>query len=599
MKILLSFFIYIFIFFVSINYIYANESFIVDLDSSYKINENGSTNVNYKYTIQNIKTESFAESLTLHLNNLNPSNITVSTEDGTLLNHELNKFENNQTLLIKLPVSFVGRGNVFSINVNFDDINLSHITGGALEINIPKNTYDNYNSFLLSIYVPKSFGKEAYIDPKPAYKDEDDNYFIYKYEKKDHYNKKIAAVFGVYQVYKYSLKFNIENKNILSKSIYLPVPPDTGYQRSYIQSINPKPVNIESDKDENWIAEFILKPFSKEIVKIEGNIKVFPNPSFPSIQSPQNILANLASTQYWPSDNKSIIDTAKNLSSTENIYKYVIDTLTYDNTKIGEENKRLGAIHALSQPSKSICTEYSDLFITLSRSAGIPAREIQGYAYSDNPQIQPLSLVSDILHSWPQYWDIQKNNWISVDPTWEDTSGNNYFNSFDMKHIAFVIHGTDDTNPLPPGNYRFTNDIQKDVYVTLQENDLVQVSDFKLSYNKKFSFNPFKKIFDVIFTNNGSSSVSINYSIDSEIDDFDTEGQIENLLPFSKKIIPIEVNYLFFGGNIPDNIKIIALPYELNINTQKNDILIIQIAFFLILAITLVSLTLLFTRKRN
>jgi hypothetical protein len=106
------------------------------------------------------------------------------------------------------------------------------------------------------------------------------------------------------------------------------------------------------------------------------------------------------------------------------------------------------------------------LFIAIARAAGIPAREINGYAYTENPEIQPLSLVSDVLHSWPQYWSEDRHAWISVDPTWESTSGINFFDHLDLRHIAFVIHGTDDSLPLAPGLYKVGDNPQKDVFVS-------------------------------------------------------------------------------------------------------------------------------------
>ena len=85
--------------------------------------------------------------------------------------------------------------------------------------------------------------------------------------------------------------------------------------------------------------------------------------------------------------------------------------------------------------------EFTDLFIAIAREKGIYSREIQGYGFSLDQKLQPLSLSSDILHAWPEYYDTKTESWIAVDPTWENTSGINYFSSFDLNHIVFVIHG--------------------------------------------------------------------------------------------------------------------------------------------------------------
>lgn len=117
-------------------------------------------------------------------------------------------------------------------------------------------------------------------------------------------------------------------------------------------------------------------------------------------------------------------------------------------------NKRLGADVVLANPDQAVCMEFTDLFIAIAREKGIYSREIQGYGFSLDPKLQPLSLVSDILHAWPEYYDLKTENWIAVDPTWGNTSGIDYFSSFDLNHIAFVIHGKNPEYPMPAGMYK-------------------------------------------------------------------------------------------------------------------------------------------------
>lgn len=577
----------------------ANENFTVNLESNYVITETGTTKVKYIYDIQNNKTESYAQKVSLQLINLNPTNIVVTDQSGENLEFSLDPDNEGQRISIKLPDNFAGIYNKYKIIIEFDDYSLAWIRGGALEINVPKISYEYLNLFDTKIFVPKSFGKEAYVDPLPTNKTESEDYFVFEYSKKDHFNKRITAVFGVYQIYKYTLKYDIENKSLQSKMFSVPIPPDTAYQRSYLIKIEPNPINIKVDKDGNWLAEYKLKPFQKQSVITEGKVKVFPNPSFSSSQSPQNVLANLKSSSIWNSDNESIVNLAKDLQSVENIYKYVIDTLQYNHDRVGEKINRKNATQTLLDPKNAICTDYSDLFVTLSRSAGIPAREIQGYAYSDNSKILPLSLIADVLHSWPQYWSVEDNNWISVDPTWEDTSNHDYFNTFDMKHIAFVIHGIDDSSPLAPGNYSSSGDIRKDIYVTLEDSDFTGKSVIDITYKRKISLNPFKQTFLITFSNNGDSSSSAFYSVTSPDNIIKIQGQTGDLAPFSKYEIPVDIEYYFLAHNTPEYFTVSAYPYELTVNTQKKDVIILQLVVILIMIIPVITLTLLFTRKKH
>ena len=125
-----------------------------------------------------------------------------------------------------------------------------------------------------------------------------------------------------------------------------------------------------------------------------------------------------------------------------------MQTLEYDYTL---SSNRRGALTALAL-QKGLCTEFTDLFITLARAAGIPAREINGYAYTTDTRLRPLSLVTDVLHAWPQYWDTSREVWVSVDPTWAKTTGGvDYFHKLDFNHFAFAIHGQADDTPVFTG----------------------------------------------------------------------------------------------------------------------------------------------------
>src|SRR5690606_27458932 len=126
---------------------------------------------------------------------------------------------------------------------------------------------------------------------------------------------------------------------------------------------------------------------------------------------------------FWPVNDPKIREIAQNLHSPKEVYDYVVNTFTYNYDRVGTTNQRLGALEALNAPDNALCQEFTDTFITLARAAGIPAREINGYAYTQNTTLRPLSLVPETLHAWPEYYDYESKQWIPVDPTWEHTTG--------------------------------------------------------------------------------------------------------------------------------------------------------------------------------
>ena len=100
--------------------------------------------------------------------------------------------------------------------------------------------------------------------------------------------------------------------------------------------------------------------------------------------------------------------------------------------------------------------EFTDSFIAIARAMGIPAREINGYAYAGEGENKPISIgfkSGDVLHAWPEFYD-PAFGWVAIDPTWGATSGLDYFTRLDTNHFVFVIKGQDSVYPLPAGAYK-------------------------------------------------------------------------------------------------------------------------------------------------
>ncbi len=73
------------------------------------------------------------------------------------------------------------------------------------------------------------------------------------------------------------------------------------------------------------------------------------------------------------------------------------------------------------------CTEFADLFTTLARAAGLPARTVTGLAYSDQTSERDPG-PGFALHSWSEV--AIDGTWQPVDPTWNETR-------LDATHIPF------------------------------------------------------------------------------------------------------------------------------------------------------------------
>lgn len=204
-------------------------------------------------------------------------------------------------------------------------------------------------------------------------------------------------------------------------------------------------------------------------VKVAGKAKISLHPKKQKL-SQREKEQYLKDNAFWQTSNKEIKKLALELKTPYEIYKYVVNNLKYDFQRVALGKPRMGALDVLKNPSSAVCLEFTDLFIAIARAAGIPAREINGFAYTRNSKERPLSLVKDVLHAWPEYYDQEIETWVMVDPTWENTTGGvDYFYTLDFDHFAFVIKGVNSTYPIPAGAYKISNAATRDVNVEFAE----------------------------------------------------------------------------------------------------------------------------------
>jgi len=225
---------------------------------------------------------------------------------------------------------------------------------------------------------------------------------------------------------------------------------------------------MEVDPDGNWLATYQLTGKERKNITLRGKAKITAQKREEFFWPKTiNLETNLSEQKYWPVNNSLITSQAEKLKNPREIYNFVVETLEYDLSQVNENSRRKGALAALNNPKQAICTEFTDLFIALARAKGIPAREINGYAYTTEAKLKPLGIVVDILHSWAQYWDEDSQEWQPVDPTWaKTTQGVDFFNRLDLNRLVLAIHGQNSQQPAPAGSYKTNSSTGKDVQVT-------------------------------------------------------------------------------------------------------------------------------------
>lgn len=167
--------------------------------------------------------------------------------------------------------------------------------------------------------------------------------------------------------------------------------------------------NIDSTVESN------KEPNSEKVVESNKNVINLYN----GVTLEQGIKSNEAI-------NKKAKELTKNVKSSrekaKRIYTWISENINYDDNKaenISEKTSeyKSGAIEAF-ETRKGICFDYSCLYVAMAREAGLKVRIVTGEGFNGK-EWGP--------HSWNEVYLPEKNQWITVDPTFGKAG--NYFDS--------------------------------------------------------------------------------------------------------------------------------------------------------------------------
>lgn len=523
--------------------IWAAGEFTADYDVSYAIAPAGNTIVTQNITLTNKLTNLYPKQYSISIDSENIRNV-IAYDGGGIISPKITQKDGKTEIFLTFNEQVVGLGKKLNFSLRYEGGDIAQKHGTIWEINIPGIADDlDLGNYSVSLDVPASFGPNAYLSPLPA--------------NGRHWTKEqmtsggISAAYGTNQTFLLDLTYTLENPRVSPQLMEIALPPDTAFQQVSILGLSPKPDDVVKDKDGNWLARYAVAPGQKMEISAKLTVAITLNPRPDFKVELDNQADYLKSDRYWETTSGQIVALAQQYRTPRQIYNYVTSTLTYDYSRVNQNPLRKGALTALANPKNSICMEFTDLFIAIARAAGIPAREVVGYAYTTNAKLRPLSLVSDVLHAWPEYYDRERNLWVPVDPTWASTTGGvNYFDKLDFNHIAFAIHGVSSEYPYPAGFYRNSAKTGKDVKVAFGEN-LAKLPQPKLSTTVDFP-----KVLTagllargrIIVENSTSTSVpEAIILVQSSPFNFSLTKRETNIPPFSRIFLPVTLttqNYL-------------------------------------------------------
>ena len=537
----------------------AQTEFATDYTVNYTVKTNGLTHAKLNISLTNQLSNIYAQEFTLSIGSTKLANIAVYNDSGTL---EPNIVQGDKTTNITIPFKdkILGKDKTQVFTLEFDSADFSHRLGSVWEISIPRlSKTDNLKSYQLSLIIPNSFGQPATITPTPTSFTPFENSTVYRFKPEELFQKGIAATFGRIQYFDFRLQYHLNNANLYPIKTEIALPPDTSFQTVIYQTLDPQPIAITKDPDGNWLAQYQLASKQSLTVTATGSaeINLKPKSEFPPDTLDPSV--NYFSEQkYWETTNPKIIKLAEELKTPQKIYQYVVDNLIYDYGRLTENTTRFGAANALDNPTSAVCMEFTDLFIALARVNQIPARAVNGFAYTTNSSLRPLSLKKDVLHAWPEYYDQTKKLWVPIDPTWGNTTGGvDFFNQTDLSHFAFVFQGQDSQYPIPAGAYKTDDSRTKDVEVNFGQ-PIAHQPQTSLVFNlpEKFLAGvPLKG--SLILKNNGNIAL-YNQTVSlaaAKIKLNQDQWTIAFLPPFSQLSLPIEIPATGWNQTFTDNLR--------------------------------------------
>lgn len=511
--------------------------FQADYDVQYVVAPSGTTIVTQNVTLTNKLSNLYPQKYSIIIDSDKIKNV-IAYDNGGIVSPQISQKDGKTEILLPFNEKIVGLGKQLRFSLRYENTDIAQKNGSIWEVNIPGVANDpDLESYNVTLRVPPTFGANAYMSPPPGAGT--------RWNKEQMVQGGISAAYGTTQVFDMSLSYFLENPTVGVKTMEISLPSDTPYQKIIVHSIEPKPKTVLADRDGNWLAQYDLLPAQRLDIVAKVTVTTFLYPSPDAKEELTNPSDYTKPLKYWESQNAQIQALAAQYTTPRQIYNYVVRTLSYDYKRISQTPIRKGAASALVNPENSICMEFTDLFIAIARAAGIPAREIIGYAYTTNSRLRPLSLVSDVLHSWPEYYDSERKLWIPIDPTWANTTGGiNYFDKLDFNHIALSIHGMSSDYPYPAGFYKKNGKDSKDVLVKFadvvpKENvgEIVVTYQFPKQVSSGFSANGTVIIENISGTAIGGKKVSIQ----SAPFDVAIYKELSHIPPYSKVSIPISI----------------------------------------------------------
>ena len=288
-----------------------NNEFSTSLESTYSVDDKGSTNIEQKFSIRNNLSTVYVSEYALEVGSPNIHNV-KAVSNGVVLEPKVTNRGSKTGVALVFPNKIVGKDQVREFTLSYQSNDIVSVNGKIIEINIPKLQNPNdFDSYKVNITTKNHYEAPSLVFPDTYTSNQDgDKQTISFNDVGQTYG--IRVLFGLSQTAELELQYSLSNSTSQKGVISVALPPDTSTQRVVYTKIEPKPNRIIQDRDGNWLAEYLLNPNQQLDVKAELiatlSLESQSHSEFVKIKPTKH---DLQSTHYWPVNNPRIKQLAR------------------------------------------------------------------------------------------------------------------------------------------------------------------------------------------------------------------------------------------------------------------------------------------------
>ncbi|MBN2016183.1 transglutaminase domain-containing protein [Candidatus Dojkabacteria bacterium] len=363
-------------------------------------------------------------------------------ENGQGVDFRKEHFNGNIRVKIHLNKQLVYKEESTDIYVRYKTRDLYKKDGLVSKIYIPQiKTEESLQDANFTVTIPDSLGEISYVSMQEISLESQGEQKVMKYPQKEA-PQGLLLMFGQVQQFEFIYSYKLQNNKGAMRRYTITLPPDSSFQTSYFIDASILPERTFSDKDGNIIVEYLLNSGEEKDVRIVGFTRFTPLSETQTIED-EVLDKYLTETGTWDFSKQSIDELLNKITRSDYLPKenarFIYDYLVTNYKYLPEDGSRKKVSDLIVNDDGLTCENFSDVFVALSRGAGIPSRSVVGFSM--------LKENLSSLHYWAEFYDSRSKRWIGVDPCFAAKLNYSYFDTLDANRVVLAYRGLSDSSP--------------------------------------------------------------------------------------------------------------------------------------------------------